>query len=198
MSKRTWMNTIKSKLHVLFLPKKTTKEVQKMPKENTNCHLCGTKLKKKQYSFDDGISTFHGCICKKCEVTYLFLSGELVEGEAYKKYIDHMNQEREIEATEKKIKQLNSYTLNVSDYPLSDASKFEQRRVSALLKTTPEVLKREYENGTLSIKQVLLLSKYTARSIDSMFKLVREDSKDNSESEEEILLPETAAYEESL
>ena len=86
----------------------------------------------------------------------------------------------------------------MSDYPLSDASKFEQRRVSALLKTTPEVLKREYENGTLSIKQVLLLSKYTARSIDSMFKLVRENSKDNSESEEEILLQETAAYEDSL
>ena len=173
MSKRTWMNTIKSKLHVLFLPKKTTKEVQKMPKENTNCHLCGTKLKKKQYSFDDGISTFHGCICKKCEVTYLFLSGELVEGEAYKKYIDHINFIEEDQIINRKMKLMDDFEVKISEFPLENASKLEIKRVAGRLNLTPDTLKNAYETGNLTVHQALFLAKYFAKTLDYFFKAVK-------------------------
>ena len=147
--------------------------MQKMPKENTNCHLCGTKLKKKQYSFDDGISTFYGCMCKKCDVTYLFLSGELVEGEAYKKYIDHMNFIEEDQIINRKMKLMDDFEVKISEFPLKNASDLEVKRVAERLKLTPDTLKNAYETGNLTVQQALFLSKYFAKTLDYFFKAVK-------------------------
>lgn len=156
-----------------FFYLKTTKEGAEMPRENTNCHLCGIKLKKKQYSFDEGISTFYGCICKKCDVTYLFLGGELVEGEAYKKYIDHINCMEEDLIIEKKIDILKDLEVNIAEYPLTNSSKLEEERVAEMLKVTPETMKKLYKNGNLTINQALILSKYCFKSLDFFFKLAK-------------------------
>ena len=148
-----------------------------MPRENTNCHLCGTKLKKKQYSFDEGISTFYGCICRKCDVTYLFLGSELVEGEAYKKYIEHINYTEEDQTIRNKMDVLRDFKISIEEYPLINSSKLEQKRVADMLKLTPETLKKEYETGNLTINQAILLAKYCTKSPDSLFKLVKKADK---------------------